>query len=167
MRKHDEAKPLVRETMMNLNNIITDSRRRQFHLRYITRLEDECIIAELISESSKPLDRKEVEIAAINLIRDSSDEKILELLSTGISPSTILRLQQVREYLSKEITRPSDIRALPAPADGLSRSKSGNRMIKIFGRVCWKTLCAEDSPIFKAWNGLLPERFSTAFLQEQ
>lgn len=164
LKRFDEAKPLVRETMLFLNNIKTVTRRRQFQKRFIERIEDETILAELIVESAFPIEPERIRASAIELIQTKSEEEILRLAAEGIPSNVVLKLQAVRRYLSENVEKESDVKNLPPPPAELPTTGLGKRVFSVIGRICWKTLCAEDSPVYKTWYNGLPERFEAAFL---
>lgn len=60
-KKISDAKKLIQEVIRNINNITSDRTRHQFQKRFIERIEEECIFAELIGSGDGPLDIKEVE----------------------------------------------------------------------------------------------------------
>ena len=161
-KKLTEAKRLIRQVVENLNNITSDRKRRQFQRRFIERVEEECILSELIGRTDGPLDPKDIEEKAIMLIKHSHQDQILALIGQSLPPASVLTLSEVRNY-SILMLPPADRKFLPAPENALESQKIGKRTFDLIHRIGWKTFCAPDSTIFQLWSKKTPEVFSKGY----
>lgn len=83
-KKTDRAKALIQNVISNINDIASARTRHQFQKRFIERVEEECIFAELIGTGVQQLDIKEVEAKAIFLVQRSSDDEIYKLIGSSV-----------------------------------------------------------------------------------
>lgn len=97
-KKIGESKSLIREVIGNINNISSDRTRHQFQKRFIERVEEECILAELIGAGEKELDLAEIEKKALLLLERNTDDEILKLIGNSVPAPGILLLKDVRDY---------------------------------------------------------------------
>lgn len=97
-KKIAESKKLIREVIGNINNITSDRTRHQFQKRFIQRVEEECILAELIDSGDGPLDVAEIEAKAVLLLERNTDEEILKLIGNSVPAAGIRLLGDVRNY---------------------------------------------------------------------
>jgi hypothetical protein len=161
-KKIAESKKLIHEAISKINNIASDRTRHQFQKRLIERIEEECILAELIGAGEEKLDVKEIESKAIFLIQRNSDDEILKLIGNSVPVSSIKLLSDVRTYSIKQLPAP-DRKLLPAPEKAEEPKHIGRITFAILRRVAWKTFCKPSSPIYKLWANRLPKVFNEGY----
>jgi len=161
-KKTSESKKLIHEAILKINNIASDRTRHQFQKRLIERIEEECILAELIGAGEEKLDFKEIEEKAIFLIQRNSDDEILKLIGNSVPVSSIKLLNDVRTYSIKQLPAP-DRKLLPAPEKAEKPKQIGLITFAILRRIAWKTFCKPSSPIYKLWANRVPKVFNEGY----
>lgn len=161
-KKLPQAKDLIREVISNISNIHTSKTRHSFQKRFIDRVEEECIFAELVGSGSSPLDAKEVEEKAILLIQRSSDLEIYKMIGDNVPNAGVDLLENVRSYSIQQLPAPD--RKLIGPQEQKPDSLSiGKTTFAVLRRIAWKTLCKPDSQIFKLWSVKAPKLFNEGY----
>ena len=161
-KKISDAKRIIRDVIKNINNIVSDRTRRQFQKRLIERVEEECILTELIGREDAELDVKEIEEKAILLVQHNSENEILRLIGNSVPPASIELLKNVRAYSIEQLPAP-DRKMLPPPEKTETPQNIGKTTFAILRRVAWKTMCAPDSPVFKLWSKRVPKVFNEGY----
>lgn len=161
-KKIPESKKLIHEAISKIDNIASERTRHQFQKRLIERIEEECILAELIGTGDGKLDFKEVEEKAIFLIQRNSDDEIFKLIGNSVPVSSIKLLNDVRAYSIKQLSAP-DRKLLPAPEKMEEPKHIGRIAFAILRRVAWKTFCKPSSPIYKLWAERVPKIFNEGY----
>lgn len=159
----DLAKKYLRETVRKINNIQSDKRRRQFHKRLLTRIEEECVLSGLVDFGGGKLDLDEVHDCAIELVKTKSEEEIAEILGTLLPPKSIFLLTSVREFTVNEIII-GDRKFLPAPPDTKKPRELGLKAQAALKRVAWKSVCDPETELFKAWPGGLGVAYNKTYI---
>lgn len=161
-KKLSEAKKVIRNVIENINNIASDRTRHQFQRRFIQRVEEECILAELIGVEEGALDQAEIESKAILLIQRSSDDEILKLIGNSVPTASIRLLTDVRTY-SLNLLPPTDRKLLPSPEKAEEPKSIGRTTFALLRRIAWKTFCKPSSPIYKLWSNRIPKVFNDGY----
>lgn len=161
-KKIPEAKRIIRSVVQKINNIQSNRTRRQFQKRLIERVEEECILTELIGREEGELDIKEIEAKAILLVQHNSENEILRLIGNSVPPASIALLRNVRAY-SIELLPAPDRKMLPPPEKKEAPQNIGKATFAILRRVAWKTLCAPDSSVYKLWSKRVPKVFNEGY----
>lgn len=162
-KKIEEAKKLIRSVIGNINSIKSAKTRHAFQKRLIERLEEECIFVELVGAGgNEKLDVDEVHSKAVELLQRSNDDELLRLIGNSIPAAGGLLLKDVRDYSIKQLPA-ADRPLLPAPTKTAESKHIGKAAFAVLRRVAWKTLCKEDSPIFKLWSKKVPEVFNKGY----
>lgn len=161
-KKLSEAKKIIRNVIENINNIASDRTRHQFQRRFIQRVEEECILAELIGVEEGALDQAEIESKAILLIQRSSDDEILKLIGNSVPTASIRLLTDVRTY-SLNLLPPPDRKLLPSPEKAEEPKSIGRTTFALLRRIAWKTFCKPSSPIYKLWSNRIPKVFNDGY----
>lgn len=161
-KKVSEAKKLLTEVIRKINNIASERTRRQFQKRLIDRIEEECILAELIGTGNAKLDVTEVEEKAIFLIQRSSEDEILKLIGNSVPIASVQLLSDVRSYSVKQLP-PPDRQQLPPPEKAEDPKHIGRATFSILRKIAWKTFCKPSSPIFKLWSHRVPKVFNEGY----
>lgn len=161
-KKTSDSKKLIHEAITKINNIVSDRTRHQFQKRLIERIEEECILAELIGTYEKELDVQEVEAKAIFLIQRNTDDEIFKLIGNSVPVSSVSLLSDIRTYVIKQLPAP-DRKLLPAPEKAEDPKQIGRITFAILRRVAWKTFCKPSSPIYKLWAKRVPEVFNGGY----
>jgi len=161
-KKTPESKKLIHEVILKINNIESDRTRHKFQKRLIERVEEECILAELIGAGGEKLDVKEIEAKAVFLIQRNTDDEILKLIGNSVPVASVKLLSDVRTYSIKQLPAP-DRKLLPAPEKAEEPKHIGRITFAILRRVAWKTFCKPSSPIYKLWADRVPEVFNEGY----
>jgi hypothetical protein len=162
LRKIPEAKKLVREVVSKLNHIKSDRTRRQFQGRLIERIEEECILTELIGTDEGFLDPQEIHSKAVLLIQKNSEEEIFALIGNTLPAKTLYTLKDIRDYSILLLPAP-DRKYLPAPAQAEKPSNIGKKAFAVIRRIAWKAVCSPDSELFKLWSRKIPKAYNQAY----
>lgn len=161
-KKSFEAKKLLRDIIANINNIASDRTRHQFQRRLVSRIEEECILAELIGTEEGPMDVNEIQAKAVLLLQRSSDDEIFKLIGNAIPVAGINLLGDVRSYAILQLPA-SDRKLLPPPEKAQEPRNVGKTTFAVLRRIAWKTFCKPDSPIYKMWSKKIPEVFNQGY----
>lgn len=162
LKATQEAKKLVKEVIQKINNIASDRTRRQFQRRLIERIEEECILTELIGSGESELDAEEVQAKAVLLIQRNSDAEIFRLIGNSVPTASISLLHDVRDYSLKQLPAP-DRKMLPPPEKAEKPQEIGKTTFAVIRRVAWKTLCDPNSSIYKLWSKRVPKVFNEGY----
>ena len=161
LRKVDEAKAYIRYVVTSINDIKSEPRRRQFQQRLITRIEEECILSELIGTGSEPMDAEDIHQRSIDLVKKSDDE-VLEAIADSLPSGTSALIFTVTEY-SIKLMIPSDQKCLPPPKPEIPKSQLGKKARAALKRIGWRTLCDEKSNLYKLWSKGIPKVFNEGY----
>lgn len=161
-KKTVEAKKIIQEVIANINNISSDRTRHQFQKRFILRIEEECILTELIGSGVGPLDASEVEAKAILLLQRNSEDEIFKLIGNSIPAAGLLLLNDVRTYSLRQLP-PPDRKLLPPPEKAEQSKNIGRTAFALLRRIAWKTFCKPSSPIYKLWSKQMPKVFNEGY----
>lgn len=161
-KKSSEAKNIIRDVIENINNITSDRTRHQFQRRFIERVEEECILAELIGTADGDLNQSEIESKAIILVQHNSEDEIFKLIGNSIPSKSILLLGDVRNYSLNLLPAP-DRKLLPAPEKAEEPKSLGKTTFSLLRRIAWKTFCKPSSPIYKLWSKRIPSVFNDGY----
>jgi len=161
-KKTAEAKKLIKEVIEKINNISSDRTRHQFQKRLIERIEEECILTELIGIDGAPMDVKEIQEKAVLLIQRNSDAEIFKLIGNTVPTAGINLLHDVRAYSVKQLPGP-DRKMLPPPEKAEKPQKIGKLTFSVIKRIVWKTFCNPDSTIYKLWKERVPKVFDQGY----
>ncbi|MCI5164419.1 MAG: hypothetical protein D3917_20890, partial [Candidatus Electrothrix sp. AX5] len=113
-KKVADSKKIICEVIANINNIVSNRTRHQFQKRFIARIEEECILAELIDTGEETLDAAEIEAKAILLVQHNSDDEILRFIGNSVPSAAKHLLLDVRTYSIQQLP-PPDKKMLPPP----------------------------------------------------
>lgn len=161
-KKLSDAKKIIRDVIRNINNIASDRTRHQFQRRLIERIEEECILAEMLGADDGVLDQGEIESKAILLLQRNSDDEILRLIGNSVPTASIRLLTDVRTY-SINLLPPPDRKLLPAPEKAEEPKNIGRTTFALLRRIAWKTFCKPTSPIYKLWSNRIPKVFNDGY----
>lgn len=144
------------------HSITSDRTRHQFQKRFIERVEEECILAELIGAGEGALDPKEIHSKAVLLVQRNSDDEILKLIGHSVPVAGLLLLTEVRTYSLAQLP-PPDRRMLPSPEAAQQPKNVGRTTFAVLRRIAWKTFCKSDSSIYKLWSKRIPKVFNDGY----
>lgn len=161
-KKVADSKKIIREVIGNINNIASDRTRHQFQKRFISRIEEECILAELINTGDGQLNASEIEAKAILLIQHNSDDEILKLIGNSVPSQGLHLLSDVRTYSIQQLP-PPDRKMLPPPEKAEQPKNIGRTTFALLRRIAWKTFCKPSSPIYKLWSKRVPKVFNEGY----
>jgi len=161
-KRYTDAKKLIRGVVSHLAKIQSNSKRRQFQKRLVERIEEECILAELIGVQEGVIIPEEVHAKAVLLIQRSSDNEIFALLGNSIPSAALLVLNDVRDY-SINLIAATDRKLLPAPAIAERPENVGKKAFAVLRRIAWKTFCSPDSELYKMWSKKIPAVFNKGY----
>jgi hypothetical protein len=161
-KKIEKAKPLVRETVRKSGIIRSEQKRQQFHKRFVERIEEECILAQLIGDSEVRLDPQQIHDNAVSLLKEKNDHEITLLIGQLVPEKGVQLLREVREYSVAQLPPPSQ-KLLPPPNTAELPIILGSKTLAVLRRIGWRSLCDPDSTLYKAWAERLPEVFSAGY----
>lgn len=161
-KKVADAKKLIRSVMISINNIASERTRHQFQRRFIERVEEECILAELIGTGEAELNVKEIEDKAILLVQRNSDAEILKFIGNSVPTAGLLLLSEIRTFSIAQLP-PPDRELLPSPQKAEEPKNVGRTTFAVLRRIAWKTFCKPDSPIYKLWSKRIPRVFNEGY----
>jgi hypothetical protein len=161
-KKTKDAKIVISDVIGNINNIVSDRTRHQFQKRLIERVEEECILTELIGTEDGKLDVAEIDAKAILLIQRGNDDEIFKLIGNSIPVAGIQLLGDVRAYSLLQLPAP-DRKLLAAPAKAQESKSIGKTTFSVLRRIAWKTFCKPSSPIYKLWSNRVPKVFNEGY----
>lgn len=156
------AKKLIKEVIEKINNISSERTRHQFQKRLIERVEEECILTELIDTNDLKMDVEEIQAKAVLLIQRNSDAEIFKLIGNSVPTASIDLLRDVRTYSLNQLPAP-DRKLLPSPEKAEEPKKVGKTTFAIIKRIAWKTFCNPDSTIYKLWKNRVPKVFNEGY----
>lgn len=161
-KKPVKAKPLIREVIQSANNIRSDRRRHQFQKRFVTRIEEECILSELIGTVEGVLDPKAIHEKAVLLLQQNNESELTKLIGNLIPSSGVLLLRDVRNYSILQLPAP-DRKLLPPPQESEKPKNIGIRATAVLRRIAWRAICDPESTIYKAWSKKIPKVYNEAY----
>lgn len=161
-KKISDSKKLIRAVIANINNIASDRTRHQFQKRFIERVEEECILAELIGTGDGELDPKEIESKAVLLLQRNTDDEILKLIGNSVPAPGLLLLSDVRTYSLNQLSAPDRL-LLSSPQKAAEPKNIGKTTFALLRRIAWKTFCKPNSPLFKLWSQRVPKVFNDGY----
>ncbi len=147
----NKARELIIKSVENINNIKSNERRKQFHRRLITRLEEESILVGLIDPKKQKLDLTEIDAQAVKLVMSKSEDQILLEMGKVVPKQAIDLLAEVRNAYQLRLPAP-DRKYLPPPLNEKTKKELGVRANSALKRVAWRAICSPDSDIYKAWS---------------
>lgn len=161
-KKLVESKKLIREVIRSINNITSDRTRHKFQKRFIQRIEEECVLAELIDSGDGPLDVAEIEAKALLLLSRNTDEEILKLIGNSVPSAGIRLLGDIRSYSLQQLPSPDRL-LLPPPEKAQEPKHIGRTTYALLRRIAWKTFCKPSSPVYKLWSRRVPRIFNDGY----
>lgn len=148
----DAATPYIEEAIDRVKNIRSDSRRRQFHSRFLERLEEECVLAGLYSETPSLPNECETDDLAIKFLRTNrSQEELIIELGRALPKCSIFLVDEVRVVFDRRLPGP-DRAALPPPLSEEDFEELGKRSESAIKRVAWGALCDKESELYVKWT---------------
>jgi hypothetical protein len=159
-KRISEAKKVIREVNINLKNITSTTRRRQFQKRLVDRIEQECILSELMGDEAI-FDEQAIHSKAIELVQSPEDE-LYEFLARALPPASLARITEIRDYSILQLPEP-DRMALPAPRNKQPPSELGKKAFSVIGRIAWRAICRPDSKIYELWSKKVPEVYEKTY----
>jgi PIN domain nuclease of toxin-antitoxin system len=161
-KRTGDSKKVIREVISNINNITSDRTRHQFQKRFIERVEEECILAELVGTGDGAFNPAEIDAKAILLLQRNSDDEILKLIGNSVPAGGLLLLRDVRAYSIEQLP-PPDRKLLPSPAQAEEPKSIGRTTFAVLRRIAWKTFCKPSCPIYKLWSNHIPKVFNEGY----
>jgi hypothetical protein len=164
IRKKDisTSKPLFKYVINNINNVKSDRTRRRFHKEVLNRIEQECILSELIGSGNEILDPESVHEKAVFLIQNNSDHDIYVLIGNALPSSAVNLLEDVRHFAVLQIAVP-DQKFLPAPKEATKPLHLGKLAMAVIKRIGYRALCDPDSSLHKLWSKKVDKVYSSAY----
>jgi hypothetical protein len=161
LKRVEKAKNHIRFVISSINDITSPARRQQFQQRLIERIEDECILSELIGTGEGPLNIEDVHQRSIMLVQKSDDE-VLESIADSLPSGTSALIYTVTEYSIKLMPLP-DQKRLPPPKPEIPKTLLGKKARAALKRIGWKTFCDERSNVHKLWSKGIPKVFNEGY----
>ena len=150
-RNIKKARELIVKAVENISNIKSDARRKQFHRRLITRLEEESILVAIVDDEKPKLVVEKVNAETIKLVTSKSQDQILLEMGKAVPRQALDNLADVRDAYQLRLPAP-DRKFLPPPLTEETKQELGRRASSTLKRIAWRSICSPDSEIYKAWN---------------
>ena len=160
-KKVKEAKVLFREILRELNKIQSPNTRRLLQKRILERIEEESVLAGLTGIDEGILNPERIHAQAVSLIQKSEDD-ILETMAAHMPYNAGSLLRDVRNDVILQLSE-EDRKFLPAPGQVSQPLRLGRIVFNAVRRISWKTLCEQQSPIYKLWSRKMPEVYTAAY----
>lgn len=157
----DEAKKIIRYVVSNISDVRSDERRRQYQRRLIRRIEDECILSQLIGVQQGEMVISEIHLKSIEAVKRSDDE-IFEMIGAALPVHTQKILKGVTDYSIKLLPQ-QDQKFLKGPTEEQPNRELGKRALVALKRIGWKTFCDEHSEVYKLWSRRIPKVFNQGY----
>jgi hypothetical protein len=161
LKKLDEAKKHIRYVVNNTKHIDSVERRQQFYKRFIDRLEEECVLSQLIGEERGSMDTDEIHLHAIELVK-KSDSELLENIARSLPHQTKAIVSEVRSY-SINLVPLTDRKLLPPPRPEIPDSELGRKALAALKRIGWRSFCDKESGLYKLWKDRAPKIFNQGY----
>jgi len=146
-----KAKPYIAETLKKSEkNIKSESRKRQFKQRVVQRFKEEIALVSLKSFSPEKLDNSEIHDEAGVVVQEKNEDQIFSDLGHSIPKSTSDSILDINEF-SKNLLPYEEKKLLPSPEEVQEKKQLGKTIFSAFQRVLWRSLCDQDSDLYKAW----------------
>jgi len=146
----EQAKVLIDDVLDHVNNIKSDRRRRQFHKRFITRIEEESILAGMIEDVEVDLNVDEIQDEAVKL-QALDENSLIIFLGNAIPSRSVALLECVRSHALKQLP-PADRKFLPTPKQAKVPKELGTRANAALKRVVWRAVCDPNDEVYQAWS---------------
>lgn len=157
----DLAKQYIRESILRINNVASDSRRHQLQKRTIERIEFECILGQLMSESATRIDPKQLHAEAVTLLQTKSDDEIFGMVGEQVNQGALQLTQEIKNY-SVKLLPAGDQKLLAAPRT-LSTHQFGKKVIDTVKRIGWRAVCDPESELYNLWKNQVPKFFNNGY----
>lgn len=161
MNKIDLAKQYIRESILRINNVTSDERRHQLQKRIVKRIEFECILGQLQTESVQILKPKELHEKAVKLLQTKSEQDIYGMVGKEVPQGALQLTQEIKKYSVKLL--PFGDQKLLAPPPSMSTYEFGKKVVETVKRVGWRAVCNPESEIFNLWQNQVPEIFNKGY----
>jgi len=157
----DEAKQTFRVVIPKISNIRSDSKRQQYEKRLTERIEDECILGQLIGQERGDFIFEDLHKQTIEMIQKPEDE-ILESIGSCVSTYTQTLLSDMTNY-SIKLLPSSDQKLLCAVKERTPNRELGKKALAALKRIGWRTFCDESSEVHKLWKERVPKVFNEGY----
>jgi len=158
-----KSQQAIKFVVDNAKTIKSDKRRIQFYRRLIERVEDECILSQLICTKKIKLNAQEMHDQAVRLIQlNKSEEELFEYIGNALPVSTGALCESMCDFSRKQLSVGDRHKLLP-PIRQTNKKELGKRATTIIKRVGWKTFCDADSELYKLWNSHISTVFSCTY----
>lgn len=152
----DNARLNIQKAMVKINNIKSDEKRRQFHKRFIERLEEESILVGLAEAGCDKLDGNDVQLEeiqqkAVHLLTTKSENELLEDVGQLVPRQSVDLFERIRDF-SVNLLPYQDKKLLPSSVEVEKPIEIGKRTVSAIKKVAWRALCDPKSEIYKAWS---------------
>ncbi|MCK4826025.1 hypothetical protein KA005_60315 [bacterium] len=155
------AKKLIRESILRINNVTSDERRHQLQKRIIQRIELECILGQLYTESAQILNPEDLHKEAVQLLQTKSDQEIFGMVGANIPQGALELTQEIKNY-SVKLLPIRDQKLLASPSS-ISVYELGKKAVETVKRVGWRAVCDPESEIYNLWKNQVPEFFNKGY----
>ncbi|MBN7809536.1 hypothetical protein J0A68_01125 [Algoriphagus sp. H41] len=155
IRKQDieNAKPFIKEVLLNEKVIKSQRKREAFHSEIINRFNEEVALCSLKSPNKAQFDEVEIEKEVIKIIQNLNESEIFAELGNSTPNSTKELIYLVHDFSLKQLPY-TERKALPSPDQKIENEEMGKTIFHSIKRVIHNSLCNPESEIYKVWyNG--------------
>ncbi len=157
----DSAKQTFRVVIPKISNIKSDAKRQQYEKRLTERIEDECILGQLIGQARGDFVFEDIHKQTIEMVQKPEHE-ILESIGNCVSIHTQTLLSDMTDY-SIKLLPSSDQKLLCAVKEKIPNIELGQKVLAALKRIGWRTFCDESSEVHKLWKDGVPKVFNDGY----
>ena len=164
LRKKDieASKKYIKEAILFINNIQSDTRRNQFQKRIVDRIESESIVGFLSSNTNVKMDPDELHKGAVKLLQTKSDIEIFSEIGSSVPKTVLYQIEGIKDY-SIKLLPPRDQKLLQ-PAKALESDVTfGKKIVETMKRISWRAICDPESQIYILWSKQVSEVFNKGY----
>lgn len=156
-QKYDDAKPLIREVLINDKVIKTKKTRDKFKKNIIQRFDEEVALYSLKnSQQDEKFSIDDLEKEAVKLIQTkSSEDEIFEYMGFQTPKYTKHLMFEIDDFAKKQLSY-TERKLLPSSEETVKNKQAGKTIFSSFKRVIYNSICDPKSEVYKAWytNGI-------------
>ena len=139
-RNLEQAKIFLKLAVLHINsNITSQAKRTQFHERLLKRLDEECILANLMCLRPSQLNVDEIQSDAVKLLAKSPEE-IEEVIGRTLPAGTIGQIESMRNFYIGQVSS-ADRKLLACPKVDEKPREAGKQINAALKRVIWRAVC--------------------------
>jgi hypothetical protein len=155
MQMIEEAKPFIKEVLLNDKVIKTVQKRKIFRSEIIERFNEEVILCSLIGGKKEQFTEDELEHEVVKIVVEHNVQETFEMIGKLTPKAAKEMLFLVYDYSTKQLPSAERL-ALPSAEQKVKDQEVGKTVFNSIKRVIYNSLCNPESDIYKTWfnNGM-------------